>query len=48
MQPVYAEMEKYLVDHNLQRQLIMEEYFSDPQLVKDPAKWKTNIYFILK
>jgi effector-binding domain-containing protein len=48
MQPVYAEMEKYLVDHNLQRQLIIEEYFSDPQVVKDPAKWKTNIYFILK
>lgn len=44
----YEIMEKYLVDHKLKRDLIVEEYFSDPEIEKDPAKWKTNIYFILK
>ena len=48
MQPAYAQMENYLLEHNLQRELIIEEYFSDPRVVKDPAQWKTNIYFILK
>ena len=48
MQPAYAQMEKYLLEHNLQRELIIEEHFSDPGVVKDPAQWKTNIYFILK
>ncbi len=48
MVPIYAEMEKYLKEHNLQRDLIIEEYFSDPGVEKDPGKWKTNIVFILK
>jgi hypothetical protein len=28
--------------------LIVEEYFSDPKKEVDPAKWKTNIYFVIK
>ncbi len=48
MVPIYAEMEKYLKEHNSQRDLIIEEYFSDPEVEKDPGKWKTNIVFVLK
>jgi effector-binding domain-containing protein len=44
----YAEMEKFLKEHNLQKALTIEEYFTDPSIEKDPNKWKTNIYFVLK
>jgi len=48
MMPAYRAMEKYLNDHNLKKELIIEEYFSDPEKEKDPSQWKTNIHFILK
>lgn len=48
MMPAYERLEKYLKEHSLKRELIIEEYFSDPEVDKDPSKWKTNIYFIVK
>ncbi|MGZ5281452.1 MAG: GyrI-like domain-containing protein [Bacteroidia bacterium] len=48
MAPAYQEMEKYLAEHDLKKELIIEEYFSDPAKEPDPAKWKTNIYFVVK
>ncbi len=48
MGPVYQAMEQYLNEHHLERELIIEEYFSDPAIEKDPGKWKTNIHFVLK
>jgi len=48
MHPAYSVLEKYLADRGLKRELIVEEYFSDPAKEVDPAKWKTNIYFVIK
>lgn len=48
MQLAYAELNSYLAEHSLQKELIIEEYYSDPQKERDPAKWITNIYYLLK
>ena len=48
MHPAYSALERYLADHGLKRVLIVEEYFSDPEKEVDPAKWRTNIYFVTK
>ena len=48
MHPAYRALENYLADHGLERLLIIEEYFSDPKKEVDPAKWRTNIYFVIK
>ena len=48
MNHAYAALEKYMADHNLQKEWMLEEYFTDPSVEKDPAKWKTNIYFLVK
>jgi effector-binding domain-containing protein len=48
MMPAYEDLENYLKDNKLKKGLIIEEYFSDPSVEKDPAKWKTNIYFTVK
>ena len=48
MAPAYAALEEYMTEHALKRGLILEEYFSDPGKEKDPAKWKTNIYYVIK
>lgn len=48
MSPAYQALDRYVNDHKLQTQLMLEEYFSDPTVEKDPNKWKTNIYFIVK
>lgn len=48
MMPAYEALEKYLKEHSLNRELVIEEYFSDPEVEKDPDKWKTNIYFLVK
>lgn len=48
MKPAYDAMEKYLGENGLQKELVIEEYFSDPAVDKDPEKWKTDIHFILK
>lgn len=48
MGPVYAALDKYVAEHGLKKEWMLEEYFSDPAVEKDPARWKTNIYFIVK
>lgn len=48
MGPAYAALEQYIAGHGLKKELMMEEYLSDPELEKDPANWKTNIYFVVK
>lgn len=48
MAPAYAALEEYMAEHKFQKAWTLEEYFSDPAVEKDPAKWKTNIYFIVK
>lgn len=48
MEPAYTALEKYLVEHKLKKEWMIEEYFTDPMVEKDPAKWKTNIYFVVK
>lgn len=48
MQPAYKEMDEYLKEHGLEKELVIEEYLSDPAKEKDPRKWKTNIYYKLK
>ena len=48
MTATYAALEGYMDAKHLKRGLIIEEYFSDPEIEKDPTNWKTNIYFQLK
>lgn len=48
MAPAYAALEKYATDHKLKKEWMIEEYLSNPAAEKDPRKWKTNIYFVLK
>lgn len=48
MVPSYAELEKHVVDNNLKKEWILEEYLSDPAFEKDPANWRTNIYYLVK
>ncbi|ELR71114.1 transcription activator [Fulvivirga imtechensis AK7] len=48
MRPAYAAMEEYLNENKLTRELMIEEYLSDPMIEKDTSKWQTNIYFIVK
>ncbi|MBN9484529.1 MAG: hypothetical protein BGO70_00110 [Bacteroidetes bacterium 43-93] len=48
MTETYSLLDKYLTEHNLKRTWALEQYLSDPQLEKDPANWKTNIYFGLE
>lgn len=48
MMPAYQELEKYLKEKGFTRELYIEEYFSDPEKEKDPAKWRTDIFFTVK
>lgn len=48
MHPAYAALEQYLEINGLERELIIEEYFSDPAVEKDTSKWMTRINFIIK
>lgn len=48
MATAYEVIDKYVADHKLEKGWMLEEYFSDPAVEKDPAKWKTNIYCVLK
>ena len=45
MGPAYAALEGYVDGKHLKKGLMIEEYFSDPEVEKDPTTWKTNIYF---
>lgn len=48
MKPAYLVIEKYMTEHGLQKDLIIEEYFTDPAMEEDPDRWKTKIHFIVK
>lgn len=48
MSASYNLLEKYIAEHGLKRKMILEEYLSDPAVEKDPASWKTNIYYIIE
>jgi effector-binding domain-containing protein len=48
MMPAYQELETYLKEKGLTRELYIEEYFSDPEKEKDPAKLRTDIFFVIK
>lgn len=41
-------MDAYMKEHNLTQVSVIEEYVTDPMTEKDPAKWLTNIYYIVK
>ncbi|HNR06713.1 MAG TPA: GyrI-like domain-containing protein [Saprospiraceae bacterium] len=47
MTPAYAALEKHIAEHGYKKQWMLEQYFSDPEVEKDPAKWRTDIYFIV-
>jgi effector-binding domain-containing protein len=44
----YSELDKYSEKNKLKKSWVLEEYFSDPAKEPDPAKWKTNIYYIVE
>lgn len=46
--PAYTALEKYLAKHNLKRELMLEQYVSDPMVEKDSSKLRTEIYFVVK
>lgn len=48
MGPAYEEMKKYVKEKGLKTELMIEHYLSDPAVEKDPTKWETIIYFIVK
>ena len=48
MRPAYETLDQYVRDHGFETLLMLEQYFSDPGVEKDPAKWRTDIYFIVK
>lgn len=41
-------MDAYMKKHNLSQSHVVEEYVTDPMTEKDPSKWLTNIYYVLK
>ncbi len=41
-------MDKYMKEKNLTQVLCIEEYVTDPMVEKDPSKWLTNIYYLVK
>lgn len=47
MAETYGLIGKYMAEHGLKQKWMIEEYLSDPAIEKDPANWKTNIYFVL-
>ena len=48
MVPAYQEMDNYIQSNKLKKGLVIEEYLTDPLIEKDPAKWQTNIYFVIE
>lgn len=47
MKPAYLALEQYVREHGLETLLMMEQYVTDPGAESDPAKWRTDIYFIV-
>ncbi len=48
MRPAYQELDDYVREKGLQKGLVIEQYQSDPAVEKDPANWKTDIFFLVK
>lgn len=48
MTDTYTLIGKYVAEHSLKTKWMIEEYLTDPAVEKDPANWKTNIYFVLE
>jgi effector-binding domain-containing protein len=48
MMPVYQALDEYLKVQKKERKFVIEEYLTDPMVEKDPAKWVTNIYYVIK
>ncbi|MBL6448741.1 GyrI-like domain-containing protein [Fulvivirga sp. 29W222] len=46
--PAYSALDGYLKNNGLKKELIIEEYYSDPVEEKDTSKWMTKIYFVIK
>lgn len=44
----HVAMDKYMKEKNLTQLLCIEEYLTDPLIEKDPNKWLTNIYYLVK
>lgn len=43
----YSLLDNYAKEHGLMPKWMIEQYLSDPQQVKDPAQWMTNVYYVL-
>lgn len=41
-------MDAYIKEKGLTQSVVLEEYITDPMTEKDPAKWLTKIYYVVK
>jgi len=41
-------MDAYMKEKGLSQSVVVEEYITDPMTEKDPAKWLTKIYYVVK
>lgn len=41
-------MDAYMKEKGLMQSVVVEEYITDPMTEKDPAKWLTKIYYVVK
>lgn len=48
MAKAYETLEKYATDLHLRKSWMLEQYFSDPAIEKNPDNWKTDIYMVVK
>ncbi|WP_276370702.1 GyrI-like domain-containing protein [Chryseolinea sp. H1M3-3] len=48
MASAYDALDKYVRQNSLKKEMVLEEYFSDPVQEKDSSKWKTNIHFVVR
>jgi effector-binding domain-containing protein len=44
----HVAIENYMKEKNYLKDLVIEEYVSDPTVEKDTARWLTNIYYVVK
>jgi effector-binding domain-containing protein len=48
MMPAYQALDEYLKTKKKESKFVIEEYLTDPMTEKDPSKWVTNIYYVIK
>ena len=48
MGPSHDASQFYILSRNLQQDVVIEEYITDPEVEKDTTKWVTNVYYLLK